>query len=281
MNIILLPFIAVVANAVYLTISKAFFKRYTRLTSREFNWLQFAGILFVLFLLVPFFGEWPISLSSTAIWSLFGVGALAILGNILYFWGIDHEKISDIEPFLLFTPLITILIASFFYSDERSWVIYLAAFLASVVLGWSHIKKHHLSFTWGIITILAFSVMYGFEAVLVKSLLYELSPIMLYLLRCLIVIVGLSLFSRPDLSIVKKHHLAPFGILGGLAVAAMITTYTAFHLLGLSQTIFIFILSPVLIYILSVIFLDDHWKTKNIIASIIITILVILVNLVK
>jgi len=281
MNPIFLPFIAVVANAIYLTISKAFFKRYHKLTSREFNWLQFAGILLVLFLLMPFFGEWSASLSNTAIWLLVGIGVLSILGNVLYFWGLSHEKISEVEPFLLFNPLITIVIASLFYSDERSWPIYIAAFLASIILGWSHIKKHHLSFTWGVLAILSFSILYGFEAVMTKALLYELSPIMLYLFRCLIIFVGLSIFVRPNLSVIKKHHLAPFGILGGLAAAAVIATYTAFHILGLSQTIFVFILSPILVYILSVIFLDDHWKTKNIVASIIIAILVIWVNLIR
>lgn len=281
MNPLLLPFISVITGAIGLTISKAFFKRYHTLTTREFNWLIFAAIVGVLILLVPFFGEWPLVFSNRVIWLLVVAGILGVGGNQLYMWGVSHEKISEIEPFLLFNPLVAIVIASLFYADERSWLIYIAAFIASIVLGWSHIKRHHLSFTWGILAILGFTLIYGFEAIVAKELLRELSPIMLYFSRCLIILVGFSVFVKPNFSLIKKHHLAPFGILGGLSVASVIAAYGAFNALGLSYTIFVFILSPIVVYFLSVIFLGDHWKPKNIIASIIIIVLVIVVNLIK
>ena len=72
-----------------------------------------------------------------------------------------------------------------------------------------------------------------------------------------------------------------FGVLGALAVASVVATYTAFQLRGLSETIFIFTLSPILIYVLSVIFLREKWRVKNIIASVIIAGLVVWVSLMK
>lgn len=282
MPLILLPLIAVVADAVYLTITKVFFRHYGKLTSREFIWLQFIGIVLVLALAMPFFGGFPALQKMVATgWQLGLVVVLAVAGNVLYFWGIEHEKISEVEPFLLFNPLVAILIAGFIYPDERSWTIYLAAALAGGVLLWSHFKKHHFAFTKGLWAIALFMVVYGLEVALIKSLLEVYSPLTLYFMRCVLVLLALSIFVKPNFSSIKTHHLAPFGILGALAVASITAAYTSFHQIGISGTVIIFVLSPILVYLLSVIFLREKWGYKNAIASVVVTIIVILVSLIN
>lgn len=279
---IFLPLIAVFANAIFLTITKKFFRQYGRLTSKEFNWLQFAGIVFVLLMVVPFFGVWPeMALALNLWWLILIMVTLATIGNLLYFWGIEHEKISDVEPFLLFNPLGAILIAGVFYADERSWPIYVAVVLASLTLYWTYQKKHHFALTKGLWAIVLFMVIYGLEAVTVKTLLSVYDPVILYFVRSVLVMVMLTIFATPKFSIIKLHHLAPFGIIGALGVTAVVTTYMAFNALGLSETIFVFVLSPILLYLLSVIFLREKWKSRNIIASIIVTLLVIWVSFMK
>jgi drug/metabolite transporter (DMT)-like permease len=279
---ILLPLIAVFANAGFLTITKKFFRQYGRLTSKEFNWLQFAGIVFVLLLVIPFFGVWPnFSQALNLWWVMLIMVALATAGNLLYFWGIEHEKISDVEPFLLFNPLGAILIAGVFFADERSWSIFVAAGLASLALFWTYRKKHHFALTKGLWAIVLFIVVYGLEAVTIKYLLDVFDPVVLYFVRSILVMLALTVFATPKFSIIKSRHLAPFGIIGALAVASVVTTYMAFNVLGLSETIFVFVLSPILIYVLSVIFLAEKWKTKNIIASVVVTLLVIWVSFMR
>lgn len=278
----LLPLIAVAADSVFVTITKKFFRRYGKLTSKEFNWLQFAGIVFVLLLVIPFFGRVPtVDQIASTWWLLIVLAALAIGANLLYFWGLEHEKISEIEPFLLFNPLGAILVVGLFYPDERNWMVWIAVGLASIVLGWTHFKRHHFAFTKALWAIVAFIGIYAFHVSTVKALLMTYDPVSLYFIRCVLVLIGLTLVAMPKFKSIKLHHLAPFGIIGALATASVIAAYTAYQVRGVTETVFVFVLSPVLVYILSVIFLDDKWRAKNIIASIIITALVIWVSLMK
>ncbi len=280
--VFLLPLIAVFADASFLTMTKIFFRRYGKLTSREFVWLQFAGIVFVLLLVLPFFGQLPdLGQARSLLLLLLAVVGLAVAANLLFFWGIEHEKISEVEPFLLFNPLVAILIASAFYTDERIWPIYIAAGIASVVLFWSHFARHKFAFTKGLWAIIGFVVVYGLEASAIKTLLTVYDPVTLYFARSLLVGIVLSFVAPPKFKLIKPRHLAPFGIIGGLSVASVVAAYTAFQLRGLTETIFIFTLSPILVYLASVIFLREKWRFKNIVASIIIVILIVWVSLMK
>ena len=282
MPVILLPIIAVLADASYMTIVKSFFRRYGRLTSREFNWLQFVGIVFVLLMTAPFFVHWPTPAQMQSLWQLLvGVILLATAANLLFYWAIEREKISEVEPFLLFNPLVAILIAGLFYPSERIWLVYVAAAIASVILVWSHWHKHKLTLTRGLMAIIGFSLIYGLEASAVKTLLTVYEPIALYLIRSSFVLITLSLVAWPNFKIIKPHHWAIFGILGALAVASMTATYMAFVARSVSETIFIFTLSPILVYVLSVLFLYEQWRMKNIIASVVIAGLVVWVSLIK
>ena len=278
----LLPIIAVIASAIFVVISKMFFRRYGRLTSREFVWLQFVGIVGVLWLAAPFFTQLPTRelLVSSSVMML-GIVALAVVGNLLYYWGLEHEKISEIEPFLLFTPLVTILIASAFYANERIWPVYVTAVIASIVLGWAHLKRKHLAFRLGLVVILVYALVNGFEVVITRHLLDIYNPFTLYLLRSTGILVLLSLVAAPKFGWLKLHHFAMMGILGALAVGSVVATYAAFQLRGVSETIFVFTLGPVLVYLLSVVFLKERWQRKNIIASVIILALVAWVSLLK
>lgn len=278
----LLPLIAVAADSAFITITKRFFRRYGQLTSREFNWLQFAGIVFVLLLVIPFFGQMPTAGQLSNTWLLILIlVVLAVSANLLYFWGLEHEKISEIEPFLLFNPLGAILVVGLFYPDERNWMIWVAVVLASIVLGWAHIKQHRFAFTRGLWAIIAFIGVYALHVSVIKTLLVTYDPVTLYFMRSMLVLVGLTIVAMPKFRLIKAHHLAPFGILGGLAVASVVAAYTAYQIRGVSETVFVFVLSPILVYILSVIFLNEKWKFKNVVASIIITALVILISLIK
>ena len=276
------PLIAVIADATYLTIAKSFLKRYGRLTSNEFNWLQFAGLALVLGLAIPFFGEFPGSEAIVRTWPLvLLVIVLATAANILFFWGLEREKVSQVEPFLLFNPITAILIVSLFYSDERIWQVYVAAGIAALVLGWTHIKRSHLALAPGLLAVLGYMAIYGLETATVKTLLHTYTPITLYFIRCLGVWLGLSLVARPNWQIIKPHHLAFFGLLAGIAVVSVVSAYTAFSLRGISETMIIFILSPVLVYIFSIVWLKDRWYWKNLVASLVITGLVVWISLVK
>jgi drug/metabolite transporter (DMT)-like permease len=282
MPIALLPLIGVVADAIYLTITKAFLRRFGRFSSREFNWFMFAAIVVILAVLMPFIGELPAwsEIIHTAPW-LLGAVVLACLHNTLFYWGLEREKISEIEPFLLFGPLAGILIAGIFFPSERFVQVYIAIAIASVVLLWSHYRRHQVALSDGLLAILAYIVLSSLELVFLKRLLEFWDPLTLYFVRCVFILIILAIVVRPRLSVIKPHHLKWFGAIGGLIVVSVWATYSAFKLRGLSETLFVFTLSPILVYWLSAVFLKEKLHLKTIIASTIIIGLVVWISLLK
>ncbi len=282
MPVSLLPIIGVIADAIYLTIAKAFLRRFGRFTSREFNWFMFASVILILAVLMPFIGELPVwsEIKKTAPW-LLGAVVLACLHNTLFYWALEREKISEIEPFLLFNPLAGIMIAGIFYPSERFVQVYIAIVIASIVLLWSHFRRHRVALSDGLLAILAFIIVSSFELVFLKQLLAVYDPLSLYFVRCVFVLIGLTILVKPRLFILKSHHLRWFGAIGALVVVAVWATYSAFKLRGLSETLFVFTLSPILVYWFSAMFLKEKWQIKNIVASAAIVGLVIWITLLK
>jgi len=278
----ILPLIGVATDAVYLTISKVFLRRYGKFTSREFIWFLFIAIIVVLLFAAPATGHFPpwTAVRATA-WLLAASVVLACAHNLLFYWGLEHEHVSRIEPFLLFSPLASILIAGAIYPSERFPQVYIAVAIASVLLVWSHWHKHHLTISRGLWAIIAFIVLSGLEVSVLKQLLTVYSPLILYLVRCSFILLLLTPIIRPRLNLIKLHHLPFLGFLSALVVLSVWASYSAFQLRGISETMFVFTLSPVLVYWLSAVFLKEKWQLKNILASVVIIGLVIWITLLK
>lgn len=278
--VFLLPVITACANAIYMVVAKKFFRTYGRLSSSEYNWVIFAWLIIVMLFIFPLLGRWPDwSQIQIVFWPLVGLVVTATAANLLFAWTMEHEHLSEVQPFLLFGPLITILIASIFYADQRVWQVYVAAAIASLVLIWSHLKKAHFTWNKPLATVSLYLILTALEVVFLRPLLEVFSPLGIYLIRCVLVLIGLTLIQPPQLEKVKFRHLPYFFLLAGLAVLSTWASYTAFQLLGISQTMLILMLSPVMIYILSLIFLKERWRAKNVIASAVIIGLVLWVSL--
>ncbi|MFH0905607.1 MAG: DMT family transporter [bacterium] len=278
----ILSLVAVATDAIYLTTTKVFLRRFGKFTSREFGWFLFAGIVAILLIVVPLIGHWPTSeeFRGTFGWLIIAV-ILACAQNLLFFWGMEHEKISEIEPFLLFAPLGGIVIISLFYSGERFVQVYVAVVIASLVLLWSHYRRHHVALSRGIWAIIAFIVINGFELVILKRLLAVYYPLTLYLFRCLLILLALTFIVKPRITLIKPHHLPYFGFLSSLVVCSIWAVYSAYQIRGMSETLFVFTLSPILVYWLSAIFLKEKWQIRAVLASVAIVILVAWVSLLK
>jgi len=278
----ILPLIGVVTDAIYLTTTKVFLRRFGKFTSREFGWFLFVVVVIILAIIVPLTGHWPtLAQFQTSFGWLVMAAILACAYNLLFFWGMEHETISEIEPFLLFAPLGGIVITSIFYPSERFVQVYTAIAIASLVLLWSHYKRHRIALSRGIWAIIAYIILSGLELVVLKQLLSTYSPLTLYLFRCVLILIGLTIIVRPRLSILKPHHLPFLGFLGVLVVSSVWATYSAYQIRGISETRFVFTLSPILVYWLSAVFLKEKWHVRTILASIVIIGLVVWVSLLK
>lgn len=275
----LLPFVAAFLDAISLIVSKAFLRRYGRLTYKEYNWVTFLGILIVLLISAQLFNQFPNWATISAHWlPLLALGLLGTLSNVFFSKGLEEERVSNLEPFIVFRPLVGILIASFIFPEERSLVIYVGILLAASILAWANLKREHLRLNRALVFIMLHWFSTAFEVVLTTYLLGFFPPIALYILRCVIIFVALSLFSKPNLQLLQPQHLPPALFMGILAVFSVVATYIALYRIGIAPTLFAQVLSPALVYWFSASVLHDRWNRKNVFATILIVLLVVTIS---
>ena len=264
----LYPLLAVVFDAITLIITKKVFIKFKALDYKSFAWWLFFWIAVLGLIMAPWLiVVQPTAFSAHYLWLLLLLAFLAANLNLLYYFGLEYEKVSEIEPFLLFNPVVAIVIASLFYADERSWHVYVAAAIACVALSWSHIQRHHFKLNKPLLAILGFSLLYGFEVVILKELLMVYSPLALYIIRAVITALFLWIVEKGKITKITLQEV-PYFL--GLALSAIITSiliYQSFHGLGIGMTLTVLFLSPILIYLLSVVYLGEKLKWKNIISS--------------
>ena len=100
----------------------------------------------------------------------------SILANLLIFYALKREDLTEIEPIRLMQPLFTILLAfifSFFfitYEGERRYSILILALIASISLIATHVKKHHLVYDKYIIAALLGSFLFALELVISRAM---------------------------------------------------------------------------------------------------------------
>ncbi|MBU1083046.1 DMT family transporter [Patescibacteria group bacterium] len=270
------PFIAAVIDAVDRITVKRVFNVFRQISPRMLAWWIFVWV--TIFGLM--FSPWLVQIEHAAFTPHYLVlivlmTFLAANYNYLYYYGLRNEQLANVEPFFLFNPLVTILIASLFYPDERSWQLYSAVIIAAGLLAWSHIKKHHISLGKPILAVLGFSLLFGLEAVVIKQLLVVYSPVALYLVRVITTALFIWILEKGRIPMITLKQLPYFVFLGAGALAVNSLIYTSYKLSGISDTIFVIILSPILVYALSVIFLKEKLLWKNVVASVAIVLLVV------
>lgn len=276
------PFLVVAFDVLTIICTKFLFVRFKAANYRSFVWWLFIWIIVVALVVSPWlFHIDPSALEHRYLWWLIALAFLATNHNLLYYYSLEYEKIAEIEPFLLFNPLVAIVIASLFYADERSWHIYAAAIIAVVVLAWSHLKRQHLRLGKPLVALLLFSVLYGLEAIVIRHLLAVYSPLALYLVRAIAVALFLLVLEKGKIAKLPLRQVPYFLLIAVGAVAASVSLYLAYQTVGISLTIFILLLSPVLVYLLSVLCLRERLKWKNLVASAVIIGLVIWLAIVR
>ncbi|MFH1088553.1 MAG: hypothetical protein V1719_01785, partial [Patescibacteria group bacterium] len=240
------PFLVVAFDAITLIATKRLFVKFRQITYRSFTWWLFIWIIVVALFLSPwFFHMDPTAFSHQYLWWLLALAFLAANYNLLYYYSLEREKVAEIEPFLLFNPLVAVVIASLFYADERSWHIYIAAAVAGLVLAWSHLKHNQLKLKKPLLSLLAFSVLYGLEAVVIKHLLAVYSPLALYLVRAVIVVIFLWILQKGAIQRIKVAYIPQFLLVAGGAVAASVFLYLSYQTVGIAVTVFTLLLSPI------------------------------------
>ena len=200
----------------------------------------------------------------------------SMFANYFTFYAFKHKDLSKIMSIRLTLPLFTILIAfllSFFfevYANERNYYVLLFAFIASLTLFFSNIKKAHFHFDKYSWAMLFGSFFFALELTLSKPLVHLYHPITLYFIRSLFIfVISFALF-RDDLSKLKRSGKGLFLVAAFFWVGYRAVLYYAYGVFGVIFTTTVFILSPVLIYLASWMFLKEKVTKRQVISSVVI-----------
>ncbi|MDD5192860.1 MAG: EamA family transporter [Candidatus Nanoarchaeia archaeon] len=238
---------------------------------------SFLALVLVMLPLTFFF--WEIKPEAYSIKNLLifmSVILFAILANLLAFFSLKRENITELEPIRLMQPLFIVLLAfifSFFfaaYYTERKYSIIILALIASIALIASHLRKHHLVLNKYIIAALLGSFFFAVELVISKEILPYYSSVTFYFLRCLLIFIIAAFIFHPSISSIKTKTKLLMLLSGIVWTIYRLILYYGYLTLGVVFTTILFILSPIFIFIFARIFLKEKILLRQIIASVII-----------
>jgi len=270
-----IPIVGAILEGSGMIIEKKILRKH-KINYKNYTVYGFLALVLVMLPLIYFF--WEIDLQAYSplnILIFMSVILSSILANLLIFYSLKRETVTELEPIRLMQPLFTILLAfifSFFfiaYSSERKHSILILALIASITLIASHIKKHHLVFNKYIIAALVGSFFFAVELVISRAILPYYSALTFYFLRCLSIFLITLLIFRPKDKIKNKTKLLIL-ITGAIWVVYRWILYYGYLALGVIFTTMLFILGPVFIFIFARIFLKEKINLRQIISSIII-----------
>jgi drug/metabolite transporter (DMT)-like permease len=201
--------------------------------------------------------------------------ATAIIWNFFYYKGVQSEKVHEYELIIMFQPLLTILLAALVFPAERNVHIIIASIVASVALIVSHLKKNHFSLTDGAWNLVWAVVFMSIELIFLKVLLEVYSPVALYFFRTGIIFIFFYIWYRPHLNKVSPVNIWLITSTSLLGVVQMVAKFYGFEKYGIIYTSLILIASPILVYILSTIFLHERIKIRQALSFVVILICIV------
>lgn len=272
-----LPIIGSVLEAGGMIFEKKILRK-KKIDFRNYTVYEFLAIVIVMLPILYF--VWNVkadAFSFVNILIFLSVVIVSVIANLLIFYSLKREKVTEFEPVWLMQPLFTILLAFIFFASERKWVVVVLSLIASITLVWSHVKKHHLVFDKYIIAALLGSFLFAVELVLSRTILDYYSPFSFYFLRCLFIFAISFVIFRPSFKPLKDKKIGAMLLIVGLIwTFYRAIVYYGYVTLGIIFTTTLFILSPVFMFLFAVIFLKEKPTRKQIIATIVIVVSVAL-----
>lgn len=252
-------FLAVLGDAGNLLIDKYNFLR-TKISPQQYNFGLFLFLgLFSALSLFWFYGDNHFHLVAFS-W-LLTVIIVALVWNIGYAKALSKENLDEIESFILFTPLVTTILARIFLHEQND-KIFVATLIASLAFIFAHIKRDHLAFHKTQKYLAGVIILMSFESILIKQALNYFSPALLYTLRSVAVwLVFVALYNKEAHNIRPKAwwFLALSGVLGSMYKIAQ---FAGFANYGVIYTTLILMLAPLIILVFDKFWLKEklHWR---------------------
>uniref|UniRef100_A0A7C4RAD1 EamA domain-containing protein n=1 Tax=candidate division CPR3 bacterium TaxID=2268181 RepID=A0A7C4RAD1_UNCC3 len=273
MNAIIFPLLSVITGTTNVLFEKKIFTKH-KISRKVFVPVVFSFVFLILSIFVyPFLG----GIADGAFQPLFiFLMAVVIISscfrNMMYYYSFKREGLCEIEPFVSFIPLLTIIIAFFVYPEERShWSVFILALIAALALVFSHIRKKHIVIDKTMLPIIGVVVLEAIENNITKELLNFYSPVAMYTIRAFFVATILLAFYKPKLSKIKKEDWKNMFLISILWAFSVVFVYYGYQRLGVIYTSLIMMLAPVLITFGSyLLFKDKDFTKRNVIALLVV-----------
>lgn len=240
---------------------------------------QTAAFLAIVLAMVPFlYFFWkldPAAFEFKNILIFLIVIVFSILANLLVFYSLKWEKVSNLEPARVLEPLFIIFLAiifSFFVSDlyERNFNIIIPALIAGAALIFSHVKRHHLTFNKYFIAAVLGSFFFAVELVVSMLILNFYSPMSFYFLRSSAILLISFIIFRPNFKKLDTKVRWLIFLTGAIWAFYRVIIYYGYLNIGIIFTTLIIMLGPIFIYIFAKIFLKEKLNWRNVVAGIVI-----------
>lgn len=258
------PILAAVLQAGSFTLDKVVLS-IRRVTFKTYTGVSFP-LIFLITLVIYLIFRPPLSLellSGNLWWLLLVSIGMAIGTNLIFYRALDDDKLGEIQTFDLLRNVPVIVFASIIFTDERNFSVIIPALIASSAIIWSHWERHHLKIAKHTMPFVAWTLLVApFGASISKALLESWNPISLELIRsgALALILG-PMFFRFARRVPSRAFLILLAT-NILTSVAWILFYFSFQRFGITYTLLVFSLQPLLVYFSSAFFLKEpvYWK---------------------
>ena len=263
----ILPIIAAISRAIEIVIDKTILSR-QKVDFKVYLVGAFIPVLIIAVVLGLLFGEVrPAFFEWAYLLAFFGVIGTALGWNAIFYRAIQHEKLSEAEPIIIATPIVTILISAIFMPEERKWGYVILGIIAvlSVIIARSY--KHHLKFNRYSLALVGYTLLFGFEALFLKVVLTNCNAFALYPIRVAFLLAILAIIFRPSLKKTTIKNWLSFIGVGIVANAYHILIYLSYDYYGIAVTALFTILQPILVYFASIFLFKEKLDWRSIAAA--------------
>lgn len=251
--------------------------RNKRINYKNYTVYEFLAIVLVMIPILFFtwkIGSGAFSTKNILIFSF--VILVSVIANLLIFFSLKRENVTEFESVWVAQPLFTIILAFILFQSERKISLAIFAFVASIALLISHIEKHHLKFDKYILAAILGSFLFSVELIASNFILKYYNPFTFYFIRCFFIfLITFAIFRPPGKELKNKSLLITILIIGLIWTFYRAIIYYGYQTLGVMFTTMIFILSPVLIFLFAILFLKEKPSKKQVISTAIIALCVV------
>lgn len=273
---IYLPIIGSLLESIGTILEKKVLRR-NGLNFKNYTTYEFLAIVLTMIPIMLF--AWGVKQEAFLLGNLIRLGLViivSVVANLLIFYSLKRENVTEFEPIWLMQSIFVIILAFILFKSERNLLIFGLAMVANIALIGAHVRKHHLVFDKYILSALLGSFLFAVELILSKPILQFYNPFTFYFLRCLGVFVICWILFRPDgrdLNRKTEWTIIAIGLIWAFYRAII---YYGYEHIGVIFTTMLFILSAVFTFLFAVIYLKEKPTIRQIVSTIIIVICVAL-----